>query len=217
MEKLNERDNQINENESNYRKLPQHIEGFDFDYALGILKSEDVLIDILEEYYYFIDSLPKKLSSLYDDISDDETRKRYKTEVHGLKSAAATVGALQLSELAKRLEKVAADGNMQEIKELHATLMDELVMHKKHISVIVTETEEKNEFDNINDLLPLFDMLKSSLENNDYATADCMCDEIKRYRYPTHIQTMVEAIVSHVRNLEADEAVKAIVELKTKR
>lgn len=216
-EELDERETQINENKSIYKKLPQHIEGFDFEYALGILKSEDVLIDILEEYYYFIDSFPKKISVLYDSISDDETRMRYKTEVHGLKSAAATVGALQMSELAKRLEKASNDGNMQDVKKLHAILTDELVKHKKIISAIVAETEEKNEFDNINELLPLFDMLKSSLENNDYATADCMCDEIKNYKYPAHIQTLVEAILNNVRNLEADEAIKAIAELKTKR
>lgn len=195
------------------KKLP-HIEEFDFDYAMNILKSEDILLKTLEDFFYFLKNLPEKLSTLYDDITQDETRVLYKIEVHALKSTAATVGALVLSRTAEMLEVAAETNCVERIVALHPILLEEIDKHRERVSSVLTKTEDEVEYKTLKEILPYFDMLRRSLDNNDYSAADVICNEIKKYKYPIDVQDLINEIMEHVMNLEADDALNSIAKLK---
>ncbi|MBQ7066310.1 MAG: response regulator [Lachnospiraceae bacterium] len=197
------------------QNLPQ-LEEFDFDYAMNILKSEELILITLKDFYTFMERLPGKLSRLFDAINQEEIRALYKIEVHALKSTAATVGALILSKLARMLEVAAVENNVERITVLHPVLLDEIEKHKKRIATIMQDPEDKVVLKNLKEILPYLDMLKVGIENDDYDTADVICDEISKYVYPAQIQTMIDEIASQVTNLEACEAIINIDKLKMK-
>ena len=59
-----------------------------------------------------------------------------------------------------------------------------------------------------------FDMLKDSLEKNDYDMADSICNEIRSYKFADRIQPLVDDILNHTWNFQTEEAILAIAVLK---
>lgn len=76
---------------------------------------------------------------------DDATEaiSAYQIRVHSLKSDAAAIGALLLSNLARLLEVAAMEQDVNRIRKLHPILMEEIEKHKERMSVF--DTEEKEE------------------------------------------------------------------------
>ncbi|MBQ7067330.1 MAG: response regulator [Lachnospiraceae bacterium] len=196
-----------------YSQLPQ-LDEFDFDYAMNLLKSEEILLNTLEDFHDLLKRLPRMLSELEDSILQEESRTRYRIEVHALKSSAATVGALLLSKVARLLELAAANHDVERIYVLHPILLEEIEKHKERIASILPQEEKKVMLDNIDEVLPYFDMLKSNLENDDYNNADFISSEIQKYAYSEEIQPLVEQLASQVMNLEAEEAIITIEKIK---
>lgn len=195
--------------------LPQ-LEEFDFEYAMNLLKSEELLQNTLVDFYNGLEHLPQKLSMLFDSITQEENLSLYRIEVHALKSTAATVGALLLSKVARLLEVAAANNEVEKIIVLHPILLEEMEKHKERIAVILPKAEDKIQINSMEEVLPYFEMLKANLENNDYDTADFICNEIQKYEYPGVIQHLVEELANQVMNLEAEDAIITIDTIKGK-
>ena len=173
-----------------------------------------MLFHILKEFYKFLEQLPTKLSGFVDELNQDEALKLYKIEVHALKSTSATVGAMLLSQLARMLEVAAAEQQRERIKVLHPILLEEIEKHKERIKTILPVSETKPEVENMEEILPYLEMLKCSLENENYQTADIIFAEINKYVYPANIQILVDEIAPDVMNLESEKAITKIDKLK---
>ena len=193
--------------------LPQ-LDEFDFGYAMNLLKNEEILMNTLQDFYKMLENLPNKLNGLYDSIENEESLNLYRIEVHALKSSAAMVGALLLSKVARLLEVASADKDIQKIKSIHPILLEEMEKHKERIKTILPESEDKVVIENKEEISAYFDMLKTNLEDSDYDTADFICGEIQKYKYPNNIQELVNELVMRIINLEADDAIKTIEKIK---
>lgn len=123
--------------------LPK-LEGFDLNIAMDILQSEEVVQVILIEFDDFLEQIVPKLERLYSENMTEEDMKNYRMEVHSLKSSAATVGAMELSELAKTQEMAAIDRNMERIKELHPVVLEHVAKAKEVLHRYVQEHVIKN-------------------------------------------------------------------------
>ncbi len=105
------------------------IEGVDMDTAMRYFSGDDAgFLELLELYY--MDGR-RKTELLRETAESDLSR--YRTEVHGLKSAAANIGAMEVSNLARAQENAAAQGDTQFIAgqlprllEAHETLLDRI-------------------------------------------------------------------------------------------
>ncbi len=193
-------------------ELPE-LEEFDFAYALGILQKEEILIKFLNDFCMTLAPLQEKLDVLYENLEDEATLSEYRTSVHSLKSTAATVGALLLSKTARLSEMAAIEKDISRLKILHPILQDEIQKHKARIDTIIApKAKEIADF-----VEPAYlDMLKKSLEKEDYATADLVCDEIQKKKYPEEIQELVEKLAWQVFDLDAEKAILTIKEIKGK-
>ena len=100
------------------------LEGFDLNIAMDVLQSEEVVKVILIEFDDFLDHIAPKLERLYSENMTEEDMKNYRMEVHSLKSSAATVGAMELSELARTQEMAAIDRDQSKVTELHPRVME---------------------------------------------------------------------------------------------
>jgi signal transduction histidine kinase/DNA-binding NarL/FixJ family response regulator/HPt (histidine-containing phosphotransfer) domain-containing protein len=86
----------------------------------GALSMEDYL-DLLDMFY--TDGLRK--IKYIEELAKKEDISNYKIEVHGLKSAAANVGAFDISEMAKRHEDAAKEMDVEYIRSHYAELLAE--------------------------------------------------------------------------------------------
>jgi len=191
-------------------QLPQ-MDEFDFDYAMKLLRSEEILKKILVEFHESVAGTKENLSSLYEAITVDDNLEQYRIKVHALKSTSATIGALLLSKLSRMLEVAAIDGDIRKIDALHPILMEELDKHKERISVIIPKKEKKTAGPGE---MAFFDMLASSLKNDDYDTSDYISDQIKMYQYPQNISGLVDELLEKVFNLETEEALNVLEKIK---
>ena len=193
--------------------LPQ-LEEFDFDYAMILLKSREVLEKTLLDFYNMLGNLPGKLEGLYDAIEQEDALDLYRIEVHALKSTAAMVGAILLSKVARMLEVSATDKDIRRIKALHPILLEEMEKHRQRIATILPQSEDKAVVENAEEVCAYFDMLKMSLESSDYNTADFIWGEIWKYKYPDQIQVLVNELAGQVMNLQTDAAILTIDKIK---
>jgi CheY-like chemotaxis protein len=80
----------------------------------------------MEDYLHFLDIFYMdgiKKKKLIDDLAKDKSYNDYKIQVHGLKSAAANIGAFYLSDMAKGLEMAAAERDEKYVEENHPKLL----------------------------------------------------------------------------------------------
>ncbi len=194
--------------------LPQ-LDEFDFEYAMNLLRSKEVLLKMLEDFYDVLGRLPQKLSSFYSS-ADEETRTQYRIEVHALKSTSATVGALLLSKLARLLEVAAANNDRERMDALHPILLAEMKLHRERIATILQSGEDCPALENMEEVLPYFAMLQQNLENDDYDAADFVMENIKKYRYPEELEEAVQALSAQVMDLDAETALQTIAWIQGK-
>ena len=195
--------------------LPE-LEEFDFDYAMRILNNRDLLMTTLEDFYHMLRKLPEKLNDNLVQPIEEESIGLYRIEVHSLKSTSATVGALLLSKLARMLEVAAIDNDIEKIMTLHPVLLEEIEKHMKRVEKILPSKDENVEPANIEVFNMHLQVLKKSLEEYDYDTADLIIDEICKYRYPDNLQPLVDELQECIRNLLVDDAIEIINKIEQK-
>ncbi len=193
--------------------LPE-LDEFDFDYALEILKTEELLMDTLMDFYNSLDDLKEKLNEFVQELEISDYLDQYRIEVHALKSTAATVGALLLSKLARILEVAAKDENIPKIRLLHPVLIEEIDKHKERLSVIAPKEEEKISIDSMDQILPYFEMLSQALDRGDYNSCDFIAKEINKYSYGD-LQDSVDTLLGQIRDMESDEALETIAKIQS--
>lgn len=191
--------------------LPQ-IDEFDFGYALGLLKSEELLMESLKNFKDMLSYIPGKLEGFLEAIEEKENLASYRIEVHALKGTSATVGALLLSKLARLLEVAAANGEIEKIMVLNPVLLEEIEKHKGRVLVLFPE--EKLEMGDKDLIYSYLDMLNIGLMQEDYDTADFVMEEIKKYQYPKEIQSLIDELAGQVLNMESDNAVETLEKIK---
>lgn len=194
----------------NMMDLPQ-LDEFDFEYAKNILRDEALLPKILIEFHASMSLLRQKLEVLFEELEQEEALKAYQIEVHALKSTSATVGALLLSKVAGLLEVACIQGDLERIRAVHPILLEEIEKHRERIAAIIPK-EERQVAGNAQ--MAYFDMLRSSLQNEDFNTADLICNEIKKYAYPVNMQKLVDGLLEDVLYLDSEAALAALEKIE---
>ena len=186
------------------------LDEFDFNYAMNILKDKEILVNTLQDVKRMLGALPAKLNDLFMNIENGEALNLYKIEVHALKSSAAMVGAMLLSKLARLLEVAAIDKEIDKIITLHPILLEEMSKHRERLLEAYPEVKEKMQIEDEELIFGYFDMLEMAVSNDDYDTADFVCDEIQKYSYPESVCKQVDELIEQVNKLNANAAVELI-------
>ena len=190
--------------EENLENLPQ-LDEFDFSYAIGLLKSEELLMQSLKKFKDLLKYMPEKLSQLLEKIEEEDGLKNYRIEVHALKGTSATVGALLLSKVARLLEVAAKEGQIEKVQLLNPILLEEIEKHKERVCVLFPE--EAQELETTELIKSYIDMLHIGLMQEDYDTVDFIMEEINKYQYPKEMQILVDVLSAQVLNMEAENAI----------
>ena len=104
------------------------------------------------------------------------------------------------------------DKDMKRIYAMHPILISEMKKHRERIATIIPKKEKKEAAGDMG--VAYFDMLKISLSNENYDSADFLCNEIQKYQYSDEVEKLVDQLATHVLNLETEEAIKTIDKIK---
>lgn len=124
---------------------------FDLDYARQYFEEEPLLLMTMQDVYHELPEIMRKLQNKYQEIvvqeqaARQEAVKKYRIEVHALKSNTAMVGALILSKLARLLELACIEGDLKRIQVLHPILMEELEKHRSYMQPLEIQGGEEDE------------------------------------------------------------------------
>jgi len=194
-------------------KLPV-IEGVDWDYALFHMGDVELLMDIMRGFIQGIDGEIRELDALSRQLETEEGLLRYRTQVHTLKSTAATVGVLPVSELARVLERAAREEDRERIRDLTPLLLEELERTRERLGPLAGPAETAEELPEGGAQLPeLLEMLRAAMDEMDIASADSVMSAIKGFSYAPEVQEGVERLAGLVTELDFDGAGEAMADL----
>jgi len=192
------------------------VEGVDWDFALAHIGDERLVMDTMRDFFQAIDEELKEVDALSRQVETEEGLQSYRTRVHTLKSTAATVGVLSVSELARVLERAALEENRERIHSLTPLLLEELKKMQEHLSPIVgqSETAKDEELPEGGKQLPgLLEMLRSAMEEMDISSTDSVMSEIKSFSYAPDVQDEIAQLAGLVSKLDFEGAEEVLTNL----
>ena len=138
----------------------------------------------------------------------------YTVEVHALKSASKQIGALDLSEKARELEKAGNEGNLEFI---HNNTDEMLSKYGEYMEIlapyfIVSNQDDSDKQMITNDLLKkLFKKLRQAIDDLDMDDMEEVLKELKQYRYEGKAKTLLEHMQESIDNVDI-ESLEEVIE-----
>jgi len=145
----------------------------------------------------------------------------YATHVHGLKSAAASIGATAVSEEAKALEAAWKENNQLYIDEHNAKFLMNLEVLLRNIGKLLDDIEAMKKktgggYVDTEMLKAELSKLKTAMDDFDSETIDSATNTLIEYEQAEHFGDMIKNILQNVLIGEYDEAVNLIDKLLEK-
>ncbi len=186
-------------------KLPK-IDGVNWGFALLHISDVELLMKTLRDFYNGIDTEYRENLALMEEISTQKGMDDYLLRVHAMKSTAALMGILTVSELARVLEAAAKAEDQERIRHLNPIFLEELLKMKERLKPFVGQSEEKQELEDRSELLALLEMLRIAMQGMDIGQTDSIMEQIRSYRYEGDLQEKMEKLSGLISELDYDGA-----------
>ena len=191
------------------------IDGLDWNYAWLHLPDMELLESTVREFHEVLILQADKLEGMRADIDSGSDRaeafEAYRIQVHGMKSAAATIGIVPLAGMAKLLEYAARDGDAAMIASMHDIFISEWRSYGEKLKGVFgtgdgAVDEGGKEAADPDMIRAMMEMLKNALEDFDVDAADDIIDKIRSYSYPQEIEALIPELSAAVKDLDQDAA-----------
>jgi CheY-like chemotaxis protein len=157
------------------------VTGVDFEYAIERCGSAVAAIDVMKDFYMAID----ERSGMIEKYFREKDIPNYTIYVHGLKSSAKAIGAIDLSERAEYLEKCGNDNWIEEIIDLTPELLS---LYRSYLSRLQSLMEEKEddsrELIDAGELESAYASIKEFVSGSYFDSADDIMKMLEEYRIP---------------------------------
>ena len=187
-------------------EVREHYSGSDADYR-----------ELLS--LYVVDGRRKQ--KLLQELLEKENYKDYEIEVHGLKSASANIGAMELSAAAKAHEMAASRGDTAYIREHFEGLLSAYESQLRHIQEFLEQTAdadagaEEQEVCEI-DRKDLIEVISQALDKlSHFRSKECAerLEGLQKYRMEEDVRQKLGEIQEHLKLYEDDKAEQLLQEL----
>ena len=188
------------------------VDGLDWGYAWLHLPERELLESTLREFRDVLELQAEKLDEMYRRVqtspTDADALAAYRIQVHGMKSAAATVGVVPLAGMAKMLEFAARDADTATMERLHGVFLAEWRSYGDKLNGVFATEEAETEKDNADAgmLYAMLDMLKTALADFDVDAADEVMGKIRSYAYAPEVEELLPRLSAAVTDLDEDAA-----------
>lgn len=223
--KAEEADRLMNDEGENHELdgLPT-VDGMDLETAYRNLASKELMLKTMTVFANGAAAEAEYLEGYVDDIkkaSDSERGEaidRYRVRVHAMKSSAATIGAMMISNMAKFLEYSARDLNLDNIFYVTAPFLNEW---RAFAGRLKTELEKTKATDagelkpfNEEEISSIIDKLNDAVQEMDIDLGDELMKELKSYDIPAMLKVLVSSLESAVTNIDVDAVAKLATDIK---
>lgn len=201
--------------EKEIESFPQ-LEGINIETGLQNCGSAQLLREMFTSFYSEVDAKKELLSKLLQD-SDFEN---YRIKVHALKSESRLIGAIKLSEEARKLEEAAGAKKESEIIEKNPALMEHLLKFKEILKDFAPENKncsgEKKKISKkiLNEEL---DQLEKAAKNFNPELADSVVEKLSGYKLPEDFSQTFENISLFARQMDYINLSKIISEYRNEK
>ena len=191
-------------------ELPQ-VEGLDWGLAELHLPSRELLTGALRDFYNVLDAHAGRLDMLFREKNEAE----YRVLVHGMKSAAATVGIIPLAGMAKVLEYAARDGEWETVSRLHEVFLREWRSYREKLRAVPgVESDTSKALDFAPEAVKaLLSEVVKAMEEFETDQADNAVEELGRFLLPPALAEGFEKLRAAVLDVDADSAIHIAEEM----
>lgn len=196
-----------------YRKVPESdirhestlpTDKIHWEEAYKHLPTKEILQDTFYEFWKSIDKEADRIEQYACDVEDSNNLENYQIKVHALKSTAAMIGAMELSEKAKELEQAARNRDFARIRENNEDLLKEYREYKQILSGICQKpgtlpVEKWEEFES------LCKTLQICMDEMDLASAQDTLMQLEQIHLPREMQGVLAELKESVLNNEPDQ------------
>lgn len=162
------------ENKAQPQRILPDIPELDLKSAMELMGSEELLLNVIEQYYRSIDKNIAKINASYENGNTELLT----IEFHSLKSTSKQIGANKLSQMAKDLETAGKNNNNIYISENIEKFLDEYKTMKNVLSAYFGNKDNENAENQ--DIKPLLDELSDALSDMDALQIDDVLEKISQ-------------------------------------
>lgn len=188
-----------------------NIEGIDFEAGIKNCGGPTAFKDVATDFAYAIDSKAKSIEDAWK-FRDFEN---YTTYVHGLKSSARVLGAMELSNLAAYLEQCGNNKDAHEIERRTPELLELYRKYSDYLSPLIdgNEGEEEDESKPLiepEELKGALRSLREFVEGSYFDSADDVVSMMDDYRMPDDFKDTYKEIKRLLSAVDRDGLLKIL-------
>lgn len=185
------------------------IEGIDVEEGIRNCRSEKLFLQLLNDFYTLIDLKSIKIEKL---LADNMIRD-YTIEVHGLKSAARMIGAMELSDLCYYLEQC---GNKEDVDTIKKKTPEMLSLYRNFKDILKPyskkNTEEKIEVDK-EEVLKQLKIIREAIDSFDIDGADEAMGKLETFRLAEEYEPLIEKLRIYVADVAMEDIICTVEQL----
>lgn len=168
------------------------VTGIDMQAAINNCGSPELLLEVLTDFWLTIDDKANQIEEM--EKKGDITN--FTIYVHGLKSAARTIGALKLSDMAAHLERAGNEKNIEEIAQKTPALLESYRSYKEQIAPAMADDKKNDERPEISieELESAFQGMKEFIEASYFDSADDIMKMLADYKIPDEYEDKYKEI-----------------------
>ncbi|MBE6909439.1 MAG: response regulator [Ruminococcaceae bacterium] len=198
------------------------VDGLDWSYAWLHLPERELLESTVREFRDVIGIQADKLDRMWQAIlgapEDADAMSAYRIQVHGMKSAAATIGIVPLAGMAKMLEFAARDSDIETMAKLHDVFLAEWRSYREKLGDVFgaeeAEPDEDKKPADADMLRSMMTMLRNALADFDVDAVDGVMERMRSFRYEPAVQELLPALSAAVADLDEDEAERVMKQME---
>lgn len=198
----------------NREDLQQEIDGIDEEYARMYCKEKEIWKDTLYQFAVSMEYEAEKLEEQYEKLCSlpeerEDAFRSYRVQVHAMKGAAAMVGAMSLSGVARMLEMAAKEENGKRVQDVTPHFIEEWREMKRRLLPLFVECESEEKCILQSETMrTLLDFMKCAVEQMNIDRADEMMQRLQEVSLPSEeMRQALEALCAAVTDLEQKDVI----------
>lgn len=182
------------------------VTGVDIEYAIARCGSPMAAVDVMKDFLLSIE----ERSGLIEKYCREKDIPNYTIYVHGLKSSAKAIGAIDLSEKAEYLEKCGNDNWIEEIHDLTPELLELYRSYNTKLSVLSEEDDSDKEEIDPKELEGAYASIKEFVSGSFFDSADDIMSMLEDYRIPDEYKAKHKEIKRLMAAVDRDGLLKVL-------
>lgn len=184
------------------------IQGIDVRAGIEACGTEETYLQVVQSFYETAEKQATQIK-VYQEIAD---YRNYTIQVHSLKSSARLLGAMGLSEHAKKLEACGNAEDVNTIQDETPELLQEYLYYFEQLKPLFEQPDEENDNPLIDDktLCEALMALSEVIEAFDFDSADAIMNTLSGYSIPKDFQKIYRELKTLMAEVARDDIMKII-------